>query len=45
MVTFSLEEDGMPIETVIVLAVVGLYFAIFMIGLAYADFKTREFRG
>ncbi len=34
----------MPTETIVVLAIVGLMFGVFMAGLAYADRSTREFR-
>lgn len=34
----------MPTEAIVVLAFVGLFFAVFAVGLAYADVATREFR-
>lgn len=34
----------MPNEAVIVLGLVGLVFAVFAVGLTYADLKTRAFR-
>lgn len=34
----------MPTETIVVVAFVGLMFAVFMAGLAYADRNTRKFR-
>lgn len=34
----------MPAETIVVLAFVGLLFALFAVGLGYADFQTRKFR-
>ncbi len=34
----------MPTETVLVLTLVGFIFAAFSVGVAYADFRTREFR-
>ncbi len=40
----SFEEEIMPTESIVVLAFVGLLFATFMAGLAYADRSTRDFR-
>ncbi len=34
----------MPIESVAVLAGIGLVFAVFAAGVLYADYQTREFR-
>jgi hypothetical protein len=34
----------MPTEFIVVLAAVGLLFAVFAVGLLYADYQTREFR-
>lgn len=34
----------MPLESLIVLALVGAVFATFAIGLSYADWQTRKFR-
>lgn len=34
----------MPAEVIVVVAFVGLLFVVFATGLAYADFRTRNFR-
>jgi hypothetical protein len=34
----------MPIETIMVLSFIVLVFATFAVGLAWADYQTREFR-
>jgi|GEM_PF-3344040 len=34
----------MPTEAILALTFVGLLFAVFAVGVTYADIKTREFR-